>query len=460
MRKSFLLLALLCSACSLAPTYHRPEVALPARFGEGIFAIAKPADELPKGAWWKTYGDPDLDFLESGLSANQSLQAAISRLSEAQSALAAQRATLFPSVGVNASSQKINNSANRAFYFKGMPLRYSDNLLTADVSYEADVFGRLSNLVASSRAQAEASRSDLASLRLSLEAELAADYFSLQALRAERNFQKQLVEKEGESLQFTKVLFQGGAAPEADVDQAEISLQSARQQEQDLGIQEAALVHAIAVLLGKPASGFVVRTRDAMPEPQFFAAIPSTLLERRPDIASAERQVEAANFQIGVAKAAFFPQFNFSAAGGYESGQMGNLITAPSELWALGAAAAVTVFDAGLRSSLEEQAKARYRETVANYRQTVLNAFREVEDGLSSLHQLEQENAAQKNAVISAQKALEQAQFRYSEGMSPIQDLVSAQIQLLQNRSRLSVLQGTRMNASVLLVKALGGGPP
>ncbi len=459
MKRSIIFLALFSSACSLAPTYNRPEVDVPKEFSNSLFAEAKPADDLPKGAWWKIYDDQTLDALEDELSENQNLKAALQRLNEAQSALGAARAQLFPSLDLGASSQKLQTSKNRATYFSAMPSRYRDSQLFADVSYEPDVFGRLSNLVEASRMNMEASKADLASLRLTLQAELAASYFSLQALRQEEALQKEIVASQTEHVQLIESLFEGGAASEVQFDQAKISLENAKSLEHEYALQDDTLVHAVATLLGKPATGYRLNTETSEPKPWAYASLPSKLLERRPDIASAERQVEAANAEVGVAKAAFFPSFVLNANGGFESAQMGNLIQTPSEFWSLGVAAAVNLFDAGLRRSLTEEAKARYEETVANYRQTVLNAYREVEDGISSLNRLELESASQQSAVDSASKAFDQASFGYEGGMSPYQDLVTSRIQYLQAEQQLATLQGRRMTESVLLVKALGGGP-
>ncbi len=459
MKRLFPILAIFCSACSLAPEYHKPAVAVPEQFGKTSFTHAIPADGLPKGEWWKIYSDRTLDALEDSLPENQDLKAALERLRQAQSALQAQRAMLFPSMDLSGTSQKFNTSRSRANYFRGIPYRYSDNLLTADVSWEPDVFGRISNQVAYSRNQFEAAKADLMALRLTLQAELAADYFSLKALRKQQQLQQELVKSGGEYLELEKALLEGGGAPEADVDQAEISLQNEKSAEREIALNEETLEHAIALLLGRPASGFHVETGDAESTPMAIASLPSRLLERRPDISSAERQVEAANAEIGVARAAYFPNFTLNAVGGFESGQLGNIFATPSELWALGAGAAVNVFDAGLRKALTEEARARYEETVANYRQIVLNAYREVEDSLSSLDQLESENASQKAAVESASKAAKQAEFRYRGGMANYQDMVLSNMQLLQAREQLALLDGRRMNASVLLVKALGGSP-
>ncbi len=459
MKRPILLLALFCSACSLAPEYSRPAMDIPGEFSGGMFTQAKPADDLPKGAWWKVYDDKDLNALEDELSENQNLQAALQRLKQAQSALGAARAQLFPTLDLGASSQKLQTSKNRATYFSAMPSRYRDNQLFADVSYEPDVFGRLSNQVLASRMSLEAFRADLASLKLSLEAELAASYFSLQALRKEEALQKEIVSSEAEHVQLIESLYDGGAAPESEFDQAKISLENAKSLSREYELQDDTLVHAIALLLGKPATGYHVQTETSEHSPWAYASLPSKLLERRPDIASAERQVEAANAEVGVARAAFFPSFILNANGGYESAQLANLVQTPSEFWSLGLAAAVNLFDAGLRRSLTDEAKARYEETVANYRQTVLNAYREVEDGMSTLNRLGLESASQKSAVVSSSKNLEQAKFGFEGGMSPYQDLVTSKIQYLQAEQQLAALEGRRMTGSVLLVKALGGGP-
>ena len=459
MKRCVLLLALFCSACSLAPTYRRPAVEIPNRFGSGLFRQAQPADDLPRGAWWEIYSDRQLDALEEALPANQDLRAALARLSQAQSALGAQRALLLPSVDLGASSQKINASRSRAFYFNRIPFRYSDNQLIADVSYEPDVFGRLSNAVRASRMALMASQADLAALKLALESELASDYFTLQALRKTERLQNEIIASEAERLQLIGAMYDAGAASEAELDQAQFALQNAKSLKQEFALQDETQVHAIALLLGKAATGFDVRTGKEAAKPWAYTVLPSTLLERRPDIASAERAVEAANAEIGVAKAAFFPNLSLGAAGGFESGQMGNLLATPSELWSLGIGAAVNLFDGGLRRSLTDEARARYDETVAHYRQTVLNAYKEVEDGMSAVRRLEIEGQSRQSAADSASHALDQARLGYAGGMLPYQDVVASKILYLQAQQQLVQNSGRRMTASVLLVKALGGGP-
>lgn len=453
------LLGLLCAACSLAPAYHRPEVPSPDHFSDhNPFTQAQPADTLGKGDWWVVYGDKTLDGLEQQLSGNQDVKAALSRLQQAQSALQAQRATLFPTLSVGATMQEIGLSTNRPLYFKGFPKQYRDNLLTADVAYEPDVFGRLANEVEISRQQMEASRSDLAALQLSIQAELAVDYFALQAQQRQQKILADLVNNEDQYLQMSKSMYVSGAVPEANVAEADVVLQNARSQQQEAELQAQTLTHAIALLLGKPATGYHLRTDNGEPRPWSGTLLPSSLLERRPDIASAERQMQAANAAIGVARSAYFPQFSLNAQGGYESSQFANLISAPSELWALGASALVTVFDAGQRAALTEQARQHYEETVANYRQTVLNAYREVEDNLSAIRQLNLEHQAQLQAFQSASLAAKQAGFNYQGGGGSYLDVVLVQTQVLQAEQQLTTLQSRRMAASVLLVKALGGG--
>ncbi|MHB0991631.1 MAG: efflux transporter outer membrane subunit [Burkholderiales bacterium] len=458
-KRAIPLLGLLCAACSLAPAYHRPDVPSPDHFSDhNPFTQAQPADTLAKGNWWEIYGDKTLDRLEQQLGDNQDVKAALSRLQQAQSTLQAQRATLFPTLSVGASSQEIGLSTNRPLYFKGFPKQYRDNLLTADVAYEPDVFGRLSNEVEISKQQMEASRSDLAALQLSIQAELAVDYFTLQAMQQQQKILADLVSNEDQYFQMSKALYTGGAAPEANVAEADVVLQNAKSQEQDAELQMQTLTHAIALLLGQPATGFQLRTDNSDPRPWAGTLLPSQLLERRPDIASAERQMQAANAAIGVAKSAYFPQFSLNAQGGYESSQFANLISVPSELWALGASALVTVFDAGQRAALTEQARQHYEETVANYRETVLNAYREVEDNLSTIRQLNLEHQAQLQAFQSASIAAKQADFDYQGGGGSYLGVVLVQTQVLQAEQQLTVLQSRRMAASVLLVKALGGG--
>jgi hypothetical protein len=333
--------------------------------------------------------------------------------------------------------------------------------LSADFSYEVDAWGRVGNAVTSSRATEQASIADLAALDLTTRAELASDYFSLRGADRQSELLDQAVADYAKALQLTQNRYNGGAASMSDVAQAQAQLETAKTQAADIRLQRAQLEHAIAVLIGKPASSFHIDatplSADMLP-PAIDPGLPSALLERRPDVAAAERRMAAANAQIGIARAAYFPVFSLSAMGGFESTSAPSWIEAPSHLWSLGPSALLTVFDGGRRSALTDQARSTYDETVANYRSSVLNAYREVEDSLAALHQLELENASESAAVAATQNALQQANFRYKGGITTYLEVVVAENAALQAQLSAASIQTRRMNASVLLVKAVGGG--
>jgi NodT family efflux transporter outer membrane factor (OMF) lipoprotein len=333
--------------------------------------------------------------------------------------------------------------------------------LEADLSYEFDVWGRVRNTVASAKASQQASAADLATLNLSIHAELASDYFALRAEDAQQMLLDQTVADYTQSLQLTQNLYRGGGAALADVAQAEAQLETARTQAADVRLQRAQSEHAIAVLLGENPSTFQAGLNplpmDLAP-PSIDPGLPSSLLERRPDVAAAERRVAAANAQIGVARAAYFPVFSLAAAAGFDSTSSSDWLRAPSRLWSVGPAGVLTVFDAGRHRALSAQAKAIYDEQVADYRGTVLAAYQEVEDNLAALRQLQQESTSEAAAVTATGKALQQAQYRYKAGLVTYLEVATTETAALQAQLSSLTIQLRRMNASVLLVKALGGG--
>ena len=448
------------TACSFAPSYQRPELPTPVNYKEaGEWKTAQPADHVTRGEWWKIYGDEQLNTLQTQLGdANQNLKAALARLSEARALARQARADYFPTVGVNASATREHPSQNKVLSSPTAPKTFNDFLLSADLSYEVDVWGRVRNAAEADKDSAQASVADLAALELSARAELAMDYFSLRAADSEQALLDDTVTIYQKALELTQNRYRGGAAAAVDVDQAQVQLETAKTQASETILKRAQLEHAIAVLVGVPASQFSLAAVPlAITAPAIDAGLPSQLLERRPDIAAAERRVAAANASIGVASAAYFPVFSLAGVFGFESGQSSSWFDAPSKLWSFGPAALFTVFDGGRRHALSDQARASHDEAVANYRQSVLNAYREVEDNLTAVQQLDKASSSQTVAVNAAQRAQTQANYRYKGGVATYLEVVTAQSAALQGQLNLADIQARRLNTSVLLIKALGG---
>lgn len=447
------------SACSLGPRYVRPDVPVPDAFREaGEWKPVEPADELPRGRWWEIFGDPQLNMLEERLSvSNQTLKAAEAQFAQARALVGTTRAGYFPQVGGGLPVTTTSQSENRPN--PSMDARFTDYLLRADVSYEADVWGRVRATVSASRASAQAAAGDLGAVNLTLHAELAADYLLLRALDAERQMVESAVAGYQRALELTTNRYEGGLASALDVAQAETQLEGTRAQAIDLQIRRAQLEHAMAVLVGEPASSFsLVPAPLTVPVPAVPAVVPSSLLERRPDIAAAERRVVAANVQLGITKAAYYPLLNLGGALGFEASSPNTWLKAASGLWTFAPSLALSLFDGGRRRSASAQARAFYDRTVAVYRETTLNAFKEVEDNLAALRILEEESRIQQAAVAAAQRALTHATNRYTGGISTYLEVISAQSALLANQRVAVGVAARRLTASVLLVKALGGG--
>jgi len=452
------------AACNFAPTYQTPETAPPpqAYREAGDWKQAQPADAQPRGPWWSLYADPQLDALQAKVTdANQDLKAAFARLQQARAEVRMQRADLFPTVTAGPGVTRSRTSLNGPRYVPGTPPIGNDFNLSADLSYEVDVWGRVRNAVASARAGAEASAADLAALDLATHAELASDYFMLRSADTRQLLLDQTVADYARAVQLEQNLYDGGAAPLSDLVQAQAQLETAKTQDADNHLQRAQLEHAIAVLVGEQASGFSLAPQPLPPSqqpPAIDPGLPSALLERRPDVAAAERRAAAANAQIGVARAAYFPVFSISATAGFDSKTASNWIEAPSRIWSVGPSAVLTLFDAGRHSALSDEARAALDEAAANYRGSVLNAYREVEDNIVALRQLEQESRSEAAAVAATQKVLEQARYRYKGGVVTYLEVVTAENAALQAQLTQADIQARRLNASVLLVKALGGG--
>jgi NodT family efflux transporter outer membrane factor (OMF) lipoprotein len=452
---------IMIGGCSVGPKYSKPTTQIPPSYKEnGNWKAAQPSDQSQKGNWWEIFQDPQLNALEEKLSvSNQSLRAAVDRFQEARDVLRETRSSLFPLVAANVLASRQRQSANRALRGPTSPLNYSDYILAGDVSYEADVWGSVRRTVESSRTLAQASAADLETIRLSLHAELALDYLTLRGLDAQKQLFDTSVDAFEKALQLTESRFQGGVASREDVDLAATQLEQTRAQDIDITSFRDQFEHAIAVLIGQPASSFDLGPAPlpaipAVPPP----GLPSDLLERRPDIAEAERKVASANEQIGIARAAFFPTITLGLVGGFESGKFPNWLTGPSALWSIGASAAETVFDAGRRRAVSDQTIATYDELVADYQQTVLTSFQQVEDSLSDLRVLDEEAKTQDAAVAAANRALEQSTNRYKGGLDTYLTVITAQSAALTNERTAVSLLTRRLTSTVLLVKALGGG--
>jgi NodT family efflux transporter outer membrane factor (OMF) lipoprotein len=458
-----LALAGACGACSLAPHYQRPATARPAAAYQELdgWKVAAPSDREPKGEWWKIYQDPALDTLEAQVAdANQSLKSAFARLQQAHAQTAIARASYFPGLTADASATRNRTSVNSPNFFPGESNPVNDFIVGADLSYEIDLFGRVRNTVSGAKASEQASAGDVAALELSLQAELASDYFMLRGLDAQQEMLDRTVSDYARALELTQNLYQGGAAAVSDVQQAKAQLATARTQAEDTRLRRAQTEHAIAVLVGRQASDFHLDPRPLEPgvaPPAIDPGLPSQLLERRPDVAAAERRVAAANAAIGVARAAYFPVFSVEGALGFESAVASNWIEAPSRFWSVGPHGLLTVFDAGLHRAQNAAARAAYDEQVANYRASVLRAFQDVEDNLAALRQLERESVSEAAAVSATQGALDQALFRYHGGIVTYLEVVATENAALAARLSAVDIQTRRLAASVLLVKALGG---
>ena len=471
------LVLLLGAGCMVGPDYSKPSVPMTAGYKEDQgWKLARPLDQIPRGNWWEIFGDPQLNALEEQVSeANQNVKVAEARFRQARALIGFFRAGLFPLVTAGASALSVRRSTLSPFSSSGASTGTSSSggssggsssgastgefLLTGDVSYEIDLWGRIRRSVTSARDEAQATAADLENARLSIQAELAFDYFELRSADAQQQLLNDTVKAFDEALQLTIRRFEGGAAPKSDVAQAQTQLETTQVQATDIAVQRAAFEHAIATLIGKPPADFSLPPAplDLQP-PDIPAGLPSELLERRPDIAAAERRVAEANEQIGIAKAAYFPTVTLNALLGFESSSIRNLGGWQSFLWAVGSSVAQTIFDGGRRRATSEAALANYDATVASYRQATLDAFQQVEDNLAALRILEQETQQQARAVLSAQESLQLFTNRYKGGVDTYLQVITAQTAALANERNQVDIQRRRMDASVLLVKALGGG--
>jgi NodT family efflux transporter outer membrane factor (OMF) lipoprotein len=447
-------------ACAVGPDYVRPKAETPAAYKEAAeWKVAQPQEAVVRGAWWKVFQDPQLDALEEQVNiSNQNVAAAEAQFRQARALVQAARAGYFPTAAIGASATRSLGSSN-AGNALGTTNQVSDLLLTGTASWEPDIWGKVRRTVEASEAGAQASAADLELIRLSTQAALAQSYFQLCALDAQKKLLDATVAAYQKAMELTNRRYASGVSSKADVLQAETQLKTTQAQAIDVGVQRAQLEHAVALLVGKPASVLSIPVTPLAATPAAVPfGIPSELLERRPDIAAAERRVAAANAQIGVAKAAYFPNIVLNATGGFESSHLFDWLSWPSRLWSVGLALTETVFDAGLRSALTDQARAAYDATVASYRQTVLGGFQEVEDNLAALRILEEESRIQGEAVSAARRSVDLSMNQYRAGTISYLEVVTVQTILLVNERTAIDILGRRMAASVLLIKAIGGG--
>ena len=450
------------AGCTVGPKYHPPAIQAPPAYKEvGDWKPAQPNDQNLGGSWWTIFQDPQLDALEQQINVgNQNLKAAEAQFRQARAALRYSRADYYPTVAAAPSATRERVSGRRpppSSVFDG--ITYNDFVVPFDVSYQADVWGRVRKNVESYREQAQASAADLATVNLSMHADLAIDYFQARSLDAEEQLLNSTVTQYEQALKLNESRFQGGVASEVEVEQAKTQLQTTRAAAIDVSVARAQYEHAVAILIGKPPAEFSLPPLPlTAPPPHVPVSVPSDLLERRPDIAAAERRVASANAQIGVAKSAYYPLINLGAAGGFESSTITTLLNGPSGLWSIGLAAVETVFDGGRRRSLNDQARAAYDYQVAAYRQNVLTGFQQVEDNLAAVRILENEAKVQDEAVVAAQHSLDLSVTRYKGGVTSYLEVITAQSAALTDEVTAVNILGRRMANTVLLIQALGGG--
>jgi NodT family efflux transporter outer membrane factor (OMF) lipoprotein len=464
-------LLLLLTGCTVGPTYHRPTAAQAPAWKEnavpppnppnGTWKQAEPSDGVLKGKWWETYDDPQLTELEDKIAvSNQTLKIAMDQYFEAREQVQVARSQYYPTLAAGPSVGRTRESYNQPNTVRGLSrYQYNTYSISGQAQWEPDLWGQVRRTVEQTRANAEASAALLANVELSVRAELASDYFEMRGLDSQKELLDNTVISYAEYLKLTQVRFRGGVATESDVALAQTQLETTRAQDIDVGVARAQYEHAIATLIGVSPSIFSL---PAMPLgeriPPVPIGVPSQLLERRPDIAAAERQTDAANAQIGIAIAAYYPNVSLTGSGGMLSGSPGTLIQGPSEMWSLGASAVELIFDAGRRHAITQQAHDAYDQQVANYRQVVLSAFQDVEDNLAALRILDDESVTQAAAVAAARRSLNISTNRYKGGVTTYLEVLTAQTVQLTNERTQADIATRQFVASVQLIRALGGG--
>jgi len=461
------------SACAVGPTYHRPAPVISDAYKEAPpegWKAAQPNEGIPRGSWWEVYNDPQLNELEAQVSiSNQNVIAAIAQYREARDQIRIARSGVFPTVTASPSITVTHPSSTTARSSVASGVSGAvvtaasgtvvDYTLPVDVSYQADIFGSIRRSVAASTATAQASAAEIENAKLTYQAQLAQMYFQLHGLDGDADLLQRTVTAYQQSLQLTQDRFDAGVASGADVAQAKTQLETSRAELLDTGVARAQYEHAIAILVGKaPAAVGVPAAVLVMPPPPIPTGVPSALLERRPDITAAERNVAAANEQIGIAKAALFPALTLAATGGLESTSLAQWFTLPSRFWSLGPQLAATLFDGGKRRAQIDLQEAAYDASVASYRQAVLTALQQVEDQLAALRVLEQEADVQRAAVAAAEESLSIANEQYRAGTVDYLQVITTQTLAFQSERTLIDILTRRLTASVLLIEALGGG--
>jgi NodT family efflux transporter outer membrane factor (OMF) lipoprotein len=450
------------AGCAVGPKYQRPAVEVPPAYKEvGNWKPAQPNEEKLGGNWWEMFQDPQLNALEQQVNvSNQNLKAAEAQYTQARALVRYHKADYFPTVNMLGSATRMRIAPNRTPHSPfSNGVTYNDYQLPLELSYQVDVWGRVRRTVESYREQAQASAADLATVNLSMHAQLALYYFQARSLDAEEQLLNSTVTQYEQALALIETRFQGGIASELEVQQAKTQLETTRTQATDVGVLRAQYEHAVAVLIGKPASSFTLPPLPlTAPPPTIPTGVPSELLERRPDIAAAERLMASANAQVGVAKSAYYPVITLAALGGFESGNITTLLSGPSILWSAGPSAVVTLFDVGRRRAYSDQAAAAYDQAVASYRETVLTGFQQVEDNVAALRILEKEAQTEDEAVRAAQRYLELAKTRYTGGVTSYLEVTTAESAALSSEVAAVQILGRRMVNAVQLVQALGGG--
>ena len=453
---------LLFDGCVVGPKYQRPVVETPPAYKEtGNWKVAQPNDQKMGDSWWALFGDSQLNALEQQVNvSNQNLKAAAAQYEQARAMSRYNHANYYPTLTTSPSATRTRNASNRpptSSIYSGRT--YNDYVFPVELSYQADVWGRIRRTVEQYKDQAQASAADLATVSLSMHADLAVDYFEARTLDAEERLLNDTVREYQQALELNQKLFDEGLTSSLSVQQAQAQLETKRAAAIDVGVLRAQYEHAVAVLVGKPPETFSLPPLPLTTAPAPIpTGVPSELLERRPDIASAERMAAAANAQIGVATSAYYPLINLTAAAGFESGSITTLLQGPGVLWSFGPSAVATIFDFGRRRAVSDQAKAAYNQAVANYRQTVLTGFQQVEDNLSALRVLAQEAEVQRGAVTAAQAALDTSMTLFKGGLTSYLTVTTAQTTLLTDQVTSINILGRRMAGAVLLVQALGGG--
>jgi NodT family efflux transporter outer membrane factor (OMF) lipoprotein len=447
--------------CALAPAYHPPITQVPDDFKEGgTWRAVSPEDQVSRGPWWLAFGDATLTSLETRLDSDSpDIGAAAARYAQARELAAEADAGRYPTLNAGALVNHDRQSDNRPLRSASQPSEYRDYAVGGALSYEVDLWGRVRDLAAAGRASAQASAADLESLRLSLRAELAVDYINLRSLEAEMKLLADTQVAYRRALELTSSRHSGGVASGLDVARAETQLDTTAAQLTDVTARRALLEHAIARLVGEtPAQFSIPVSAELATAPRIPPAVPSSLLERRPDIAAAERRMAAANAGIGVARAGYFPRITLTAVGGFESTGSSDWLTAPNRYWAIGPQALLTVFDAGIHRAEVRRAKDVMQESAERYRAVVLSAFQEVEDNLALLNLTKQEFDQQTAAAQAAQHALDLATNRYTNGAVDYLAVVVSQTVVLEAERAVLALQARQLNASIGLIRALGGG--